>query len=69
LNDQEVRELASFELPYRRKCAIRELTFDSGMKMVRLVLREGTRITQIDLDKDAASAIGQALVDAAAKID
>jgi len=69
LSDLEIKELFAFELPYRRKAAIREVTFDSGMKMARLVLREGTRITQVDLDKDAAAAIGQALIDAAGKID
>lgn len=69
MSDLQIKELAAFELPYRRKCAIREITFDSGMKMARLVLREGTRITQVDLDKDAAAAIGQALLDASQTID
>lgn len=65
---EEHIELAVFELPYRRKAAIRRVTFDSGMTMARLVLREGTRITQVDLDAEAALKLGEALVAAAREL-
>ena len=39
--------------------------FEGGMSMVRLVLREGTRITQVDLDAATATSLGEALVGAA----
>jgi hypothetical protein len=65
---EEQIELAAFELPYRRKAAIRRVTFDSGMTMARLVLREGTRITQVDLDAEAALKLGEALVAAAREL-
>ncbi len=54
---EPVREIAKFELPYMRKAELREVEFDSGMKMLRLVLREGKRITQVDLDPDIARSI------------
>ncbi len=56
-------EIARFELPYRRKAELREVHFDSGMTMLRLVLREGRRITQVDLDADTAAALADAMGD------
>lgn len=50
-------DLLDLTLPYRRRVQLREHEFDSGMKMLRMILREGTRITQIDVDADAANAI------------
>lgn len=59
----EFREIANYELPYSRKAELREVTFDGGMKMLRLVLREGKRITQVDLDADSAMALSDAIGD------
>jgi len=59
----EFREIASYELPYSRKAELREVTFEGGMKMLRLILREGRRITQVDLDADAAMALSDAMGD------
>ena len=59
----EFREIARYELPYSRKAELREVTFDGGMKMLRLILREGKRITQVDLDADAAMALSDAMGD------
>jgi hypothetical protein len=65
---EQVTELAAFDLPYRRKAQIRRVEFDSGMTMVRLILREGTRITQVDLDGAAAIALGEALAEHGRKV-
>lgn len=59
------RELKNMELPYRRRASLRRVDFESGMSMVRLVLREGTRITQIDLDAASATELGEAMIAAA----
>ena len=65
---EEVKDIATIELPYRRKAVVREATFGSGMKMVRLVLREGTRITQVDLDEETATRLGTILCAAAGNL-
>lgn len=57
MTEENLREIAVYELPYRRKAELREFTYESGMKMLRLVLREGHRITQVDLDGATAAAI------------
>ena len=55
----EVREtLAEISAPYRRLIRLDEIAFDSGMRMLRVVLREGHRITQIDLDAETAARWG-----------
>ena len=58
-------DIAELELPYRRKAMLRRVDFESGMSMLRLVIREGTRITQVDLDSETATELGNALVGAA----
>ena len=57
-----INEIARFELPYRRRAIVKEVIFDSGMRMTRLIIKEGTRITQVDLDAEAAENIGQTLM-------
>ena len=65
--DETVTDLAEFDLPYRRKAILRHVEHDSGMKMVRLVLREGHRITQVDIDPEMAIALGEAILGAATR--
>lgn len=62
---EKLTELAALELPYRRKVQLRRVDFDSGMSLLRMVLREGTRITQVDLDAESATALGEALMNSA----
>ncbi len=59
--------ITDFELPYMRKLAIANHEFESGMHLLRLTFREGNRITAIDVDRDNAASIGQAMIDWAAK--
>ena len=63
----KMTRIADYELPYRRKLAIADNEFESKMHLLRLTFREGNRITAIDLDRDSAAKIGQALIDWAAK--
>ena len=64
---EELNEIARIELPYRRRAIVKEVIFDSGMRMTRLVIKEGTRITQVDLDEEAALELGTQLVQSARK--
>ncbi|HRJ68593.1 MAG TPA: hypothetical protein PK812_03215 [Beijerinckiaceae bacterium] len=53
--------------PYRRAIRLEEVDFESGMRMLRVVLREGHRITQIDLDAETAARWGTMMADWAAR--
>lgn len=63
--DESLTELAAFDLPFGRRALLRELRYESGLRMVRLVLREGRRITQVDIDEATAAELGAALIAAA----
>lgn len=50
----EREEIAVLEAPYRRQVRLEQVLFESGMEMLRVIIREGHRITQIDLDAETA---------------
>lgn len=61
MTDVTRKPLATFAAPYRREVRLEEATFDGGMEMLRVIVREGHRITQLDLDRDTARAWGAAM--------
>lgn len=65
MDDETINDLAELELPFGRRAVIREVIHASGLRMVRLVLREGKRITQVDMDEAAAAQLAEALQTAA----
>lgn len=69
MSDVERTPLLTLAAPYRREVRLEEALFESGMKMLRVVVREGHRITQLDLDPETARAWGTAMTDWAAKIE
>ncbi len=54
MSDIERKEIAVLAAPYRREVRLEEALYESGMKMFRVIIREGHRITQIDLDAETA---------------
>lgn len=55
MSDVERKEIAVIDAPYRRQIRLEEARFESGMTMFRMIVREGHRITQVDLDGEAAA--------------
>lgn len=51
----ERKDIAVLAAPYRREVRLEEVTYESGMLMFRVIIREGHRITQIDLDGETAA--------------
>lgn len=62
MSDVTRKPLTTFEAPYRREVRLEEVEFESGMIMLRVIVREGHRITQLDLDAATAKAWGEAMV-------
>lgn len=58
----ERQELAVLHAPYRREIRLENARFESGMDMLRIVIREGHRITQIDLDEETARAMSAVML-------
>ena len=61
MSDETFRRIADIEAPYGRHVSLGEVEFESGMKLLRLTLREGRRITIVDLDATTASVLADHL--------
>ena len=59
--------LDAFLVPYGREIRLDEVDFESGMKLLRVTIREGRRFTVMDIDPAAAEHWGQAMTDWAAR--
>lgn len=55
--------ISTIEAPYRREVWLDDVRFESGMRLLRLTIKEGRRFTQIDVDAATANRWGQALLD------
>lgn len=62
MTEEKLTELGEFELPFGRIARLKSVEFESGLRFVRLILREGRRITQVDMDEASARNLGAALV-------
>jgi hypothetical protein len=51
----EVKErLGTITAPYGREVRLDDVRFESGMRLLRVTIREGMRITVLDIDPAAA---------------
>ncbi len=55
--------IETYELPYTRKASLHDHEYESGMHLLRLTIREGHRITAVDIGPEQAKAMGQAMLD------
>jgi hypothetical protein len=55
--------IGMIEAPYRREVWLDDVRFESGMRLLRLTIKEGRRFTQLDIDAATANRWGQALLD------
>ena len=54
-------ELAEHELPFGRRVRLMDVDYQNGLHLLRLIWREGTRITQIDIDAASADLLAAEL--------
>ncbi len=59
--------IATVVAPYRREVWLDDVQFESGMRLLRVTIKEGRRFTQLDLDDATADQWGQAMLDWAAR--
>ncbi len=55
---ETVTELAEHELPFGRRVRLQNVDYNNGLVMLRMIWREGRRITQVDLDPSSAASLG-----------
>ncbi len=61
MTDAERRRLETIQAPYGRELRLEELRFETGMRILRVTIREGRRFTTLDLDPDRAREVAAAL--------
>jgi hypothetical protein len=66
MSTETVVALADFTAPFGRDVVLQDVTHESGMRMLRVRIREGRRFTIMDLDADTAAQWGQLMLDWAA---
>jgi hypothetical protein len=57
-----VTEIAELAAPWGRRIKVSEIAYESGLKMMRLRIREGTRFTIVELDAPTATELGAVLL-------
>ncbi len=60
------RRLDTIAAPYGREIWLAEVDFESGMRLLRITIREGSRYTILDLDAATARHWAQSMGDWAA---
>jgi hypothetical protein len=55
--------IGTIEAPYRREIWLDEVLFESGMRLLRITIKEGRRFTQLDLDEATVDQLGQTMLD------
>ncbi len=56
MDGEEKERLETLVAPFGREVRFDEVRFESGMKLLRVTIREGRRITMLDVDAQTALA-------------
>jgi len=57
-DDITLTELSEHILPFGRRVRLVNVDYHNGLNMLRMIWREGKRITQVDIDPASATAFG-----------
>ncbi len=58
---QTVSRLDEIQAPWNKEITVDEVVYEGGFKMVRLRIKEGRRITDLELDVATARRLGSVL--------
>jgi hypothetical protein len=61
MNEEIIVQLDEFDAPYGRKVKLETVDYESGLRMLRVRLREGNRFTILDIDENTARHWGAAM--------
>jgi len=61
MSEDTIKAVDDFEAPYGRKLKLEAVDYQSGLRILRLRIREGTRFTILDLDENTARHLGAAM--------
>lgn len=61
--DVILTDIRRIDAPYRREVLLQEALHDSGMKLLRIRIREGHRFTLLDVDAATAEALAETILE------
>lgn len=61
MTDETKQRLETIIAPYGREVRLDDVKFESGMQLLRITIREGRRITTLDIDAQTATAWAEAM--------
>ena len=63
MSGETVTPLDTFAAPWNKEVTLQTVLHDSGLRMLRIRIKEGKRFTVMDVDEDTARRWGQAMID------
>ena len=60
--ESTVSRLDRFTAPYGKEVTLENVTYENGMRVLRIHIREGNRFTVMDIDENTASSWGTAMI-------
>ena len=61
MTGETVTQLETFLAPYGREVRLQDVAYESGMRLMRVTIREGRRFTTLEIDPATAAEWGSAL--------
>ena len=62
MTDPIVTDIERIDAPYRRQILLQHVVHESGLKLMRLRIREGSRFTILDIDAPTARTWGEQML-------
>jgi hypothetical protein len=61
VSDETVSDIDRFDAPWNKQVTLQDVQYDSGLRMLRIRIKEGTRFTVMDVDEETARRWGGAM--------
>jgi len=56
-----VTDIEKFDAPWNKQVTLQNISYDGGMSLIRLRIKEGSRFTDLELDPNSATEIARRL--------
>ncbi len=61
MSDETVTSLEKFDAPWGRQIELQDVRYESGLRLMRVRIREGNRFTILELDDSTAAGLARAM--------
>jgi len=61
MTEETILEVTKLEAPYGREIVLQDVVHETGLRVMRMRIREGSRFTILDIDAATAKKLGSVL--------